>query len=253
MIHLMTPRARKRTWVTASAVAAVLIWSLASRLVGREIILPAPEVALAYLWKMLAEEKTWAAVGRTMGRLAFSFSMNIAASLALGTLAGFFERIEYVLSPVIAVMKSVPTMGVILLSLIWFGSGKAVLFVCTLIVFPVLYGAVLTGIRHLDADLLEMHRVFRIKWTKTLRHFVLPSLRPHLIAGVMSGLGLSMKVIIAAEVLAQPKIGIGTMFQIERARLNTAGVFAWSLLVIFLTAFMDLLFSFFKKRYGRRP
>ncbi|MCD6342953.1 MAG: hypothetical protein J7L76_04140 [Spirochaetaceae bacterium] len=68
----------------------------------------------------------------------------------------------------------------------------------------------------------------------------------------MSGLGLSMKVIIAAEVLSQPKTGIGTMFQIERARLNTTGVFAWSLLVILLTAGMDVLFSVVKKHYGKR-
>ena len=252
MIHPMTPRARKRIWVAASAIIAVLAWSLAARLVGREVILPAPETALSYLAGMLLEGETWTAVGWTMGRLALSFSMNIAAALVLGTAAGFAERLEYVLTPVLTVMKSVPTMGVILLSLIWFGSGAAVLFVCTLIVFPVLYGAVLTGIKHLDRKLIEMHRVFRIPWTKALRRFVLPSLTPHLIAGVMSGLGLSMKVIIAAEVLAQPKAGIGTMFQIERARLNTAGVFAWSLLVILLTSGMDLVFSLARKRWGDR-
>ncbi len=249
----MNSPVRKRTWIVSSAAAAVLIWSLASRIVGREILLPSPELTVMYLFHMFLSGETWMAVGLTLIRVILAFAMNIVVSLALGIAAGFFERAEYALTPVLTVMKSVPTMGIILLSLIWFKSGAAVLFVCSLIIFPVLYSSVLTGIKNLDVGLLEMHRVFRIRRTRMLRHFIVPSLRPHFIAGMMSGLGLAMKVVIAAEVLAQPKIGIGTMFQIERARLNTTGVFAWSLLVIILTAFTDLLFSTLKKRCEVRP
>ncbi|MCK5250952.1 MAG: ABC transporter permease subunit [Spirochaetaceae bacterium] len=248
----MISTSRKRLWVAGSSLLAVLIWKLASRIVAREIILPSPESTVAYLAGLLGEGETWIAVGSTLRRVLFSFLMNIMFALASGVVSGFSSRIYYALKPVITVMKAVPTMGVILLSLIWFNSETAVVFVCTLIVFPVLYSSVVTGIRHLDEGLLEMHRVFRIRWPRTLIRFVFPSLRPYLIAGVMSGLGLSMKVIIAAEVLSQPKTGIGTMFQIERARLNTTGVFAWSLLVIILTAGLDVLFAVLRKRYGEK-
>ncbi|RKX80831.1 MAG: ABC transporter permease [Spirochaetes bacterium] len=243
---------RKRLWITLSSLTGILLWKIASFIVAREIILPSPEATLMYLSGMFREAGTWLAVVATMRRVLFAFLMNMVFALTLGVASGFSSGIYYALKPLVTVMKAVPTMGVILLSLIWFNSETAVVFVCTLIVFPVLYSSVVSGIQHLDNKLLEMHRLFQIKWPKTLFHFVLPSLRPYLIAGVMSGLGLSMKVIIAAEVLSQPKTGIGTMFQIERARLNTTGVFAWSLLVILLTAGMDVLFSVVKKHYGKR-
>jgi len=246
----MISTSRKRLWVAGSSLLAVFVWKMTSVIVARELILPSPEATVLYLLDLLSQAPAWIAIGSTLRRVLFSFMMNIVLSLITGIASGFSSRIDYLLKPVITVMKAVPTMGVILLSLIWFNSETAVVFVCTLIVFPVLYSAVVTGIRHLDKGLLEMHRVFRIRWPKTVLRFVLPSLRPYLIAGVMSGLGLSMKVIIAAEVLSQPKTGIGTMFQIERSALNTTGVFAWSLLVILLTACLDILFSELRKRYG---
>jgi NitT/TauT family transport system permease protein len=248
----MISTSRKRLWVAGSSLLAVLLWKLASYIVARELILPSPEATLVYLVGLLGKTATWVAIGSTIRRVLFSFLLNILVALAAGMASGFSSRFYYLLLPLITVMKAVPTMGVILLSLIWFNSETAVVFVCTLIVFPVLYSSVVTGIHHLDKNLLEMHRVFRIRWPKAMVRFVLPSLKPHLIAGIMSGLGLSMKVIIAAEVLSQPRTGIGTMFQVERASLNTTGVFAWSLLVIFLTAGLDYLFNTVKKRYGDR-
>ncbi|MDF1566915.1 MAG: ABC transporter permease subunit [Spirochaetaceae bacterium] len=242
--------AASRIRIFASSVVLLALWKTVSLIVARDIILPAPEAAFLYLSGLLDEAATWAAIGATLRRVALSFLLNIAAATATGVAAGFSVRFSDAVAPLIAIMKAVPTMGVILLSLIWFNSETAVVFVCTLIVFPLIYGAIVTGIRHLDRQLLEMHRVFHIPAWKTLMKFVLPSLRPYLLSGVMSGLGLSMKVVIAAEVLSQPKVGIGTMFQVERSQLNTVGVFAWSIMVILLTAGMDAVFHGLKKRYG---
>ena len=238
----------KRIWISASALVFLAVWAAVSLLVDREIILPTPWATLGYIGGLLAEPAALAAIAATRLRVILSFSINIAASLILGTASGFFPKLAWSLDPVIRVMKSVPTMGVILLSLIWFSSETAVLFVCTLIVFPVLYSAVTEGIVNLDRGLMEMHRVFRIPAGRTLGRFVLPSLRPFLVAGITSGLGLSMKVIVAAEVLSQPGRGIGTMFQVERASLNTVGVFAWSVIVILLTALVDGLLSALRRR-----
>ena len=57
-----------------------------------------------------------------------------------------------------------------------------------------------------------------------------------------------MLVLLAAEVLSQPSLAIWTVFQIERARLNTTEVMAWCLaVVVAASAFETLL-----KRVGAR-
>ena len=213
-INLATVAPRS-LWLFISSLTVLAVWAIAAKILAKEIILPTPWVTALYIVEILGEKQTWLALGSTVSRALFSFSLNIILALVIGVISGFVNRIAYILEPIIAVMKAWPTMGVILLSLIWFKSNTAVVFVCTLIVFPVLYAAVLTGIRHLDSKLMEMHQIFRIPWMRTLRHFILPSLRPHLISGMMAGTGLTMKVVVAAEVLSQPAMGIDQCFRLN--------------------------------------
>ncbi len=241
----------KKRWIWASALLALAIWKIASLIVRQPIILPSPDETLVYSLRLLFLSSTWLAILATLRRVLFSLLLNIVFAVIGGIAAGIWSPVYYLASPIVSVMKSVPTMGVILLSLIWFNSETATIFVCTLIVFPILYSAVVSGIRNLDPKLSGMHQVFRISFPKTLRHFYLPSIRPFLMSGLMAGLGLSMKVLIAAEVLSQPQKGIGTMFQIERARLNTVGVFAWSLVVILITSLLDFLLAAAKNKFGK--
>lgn len=236
----------RRRWTLVAILLLVLIWKVASLLVGREIILPSPDATLLRLIQLLGDSRSLIAIARTAGRIVMSFGIDLGAALVLGLMAGFFVHFRVLFEPLVTVMKAVPTMGVILLSLIWLDSDSATVFVCSLVVFPILYSAVVAGIDHVDPNLEEMHKVFRIPARAKLRHFYLPSLRPYLGAGIASALGLTMKVMVAAEVLGQPRSGIGTMFQISRARLDTAGVFAWSLVVIALAGLTDYGLSFLK-------
>ncbi len=76
------------------------------------------------------------------------------------------------------------------------------------------------------------------KWDR-LKDLYIPSISSYIHSGMAAAMGLNLKIIIAAEVLSQPKISMGTSFQIERVNLNTAGVFAWSLITILLAAMLE--------------
>lgn len=240
----------KRFYTPGSVLLILIIWKAASLLVGREIILPSPEGTFLYTLELLGTPQVWAALGATVRRTLVSFALNLILALIMGMAAGFLEPLELFLNPLITLLRSVPTMGVILLSLIWFGSELAAIFVCSLIVFPLLYQAALGGVKSRDPRLAEMNRVFAVPPLRRLLHFYLPTVKPHLVTGIVSALGLSIKIMISAEVLSQPRAGIGTMFQVERARLNTEGVFAWSLLVILITAGLDQLLKLLNRKYS---
>ena len=246
----MTISTSNRRWfLWGSALLILIIWKIASAIIAKPIILPSPDATVRYVFILLQDREVWLAILRTLQRTLTAFCINLLAAGVLGMGAGFFEPFKLFLAPLVTVLRSVPTMGVILLSLIWFSSEAAAVFVSSLIVFPILYQAVLGGVESLDRQLMEMNHLFRIPPLRRLFHFYLPSLRPSLLTGVVSALGLSMKVMISAEVLSQPDRGIGTMFQVERARLNTEGVFAWSLLVILMTAGLDRLLALVERKY----
>ncbi len=234
---------RRRIRRVVSPLLGLSAWHIASVVVGRSIILPSPRETLVELSYIVLSPTFGSVVGATVVRVLASFAISLLASLAIGIAAGLWPAVEDTFHAPITITRSVPTMGIILLSLIWLDSEGAPLLVAALVSFPIMYASVVTAIRAIDPLLAEMNTVFGIGLFRRVREFYVPSMVPHLRAGVAAALGLTVKVMIAAEVLSQPNEGIGTMFQIERARLNTPGVFAWCLVVIVIAGTLDLVLT----------
>jgi NitT/TauT family transport system permease protein len=55
--------------------------------------------------------------------------------------------------------------------------------------------------------------------------------------------GLGLKVGIMAEILGQVRSGIGRSMNYARLNLDTAGIVAWTIVIILLSVGIDLLFS----------
>ena len=111
-------------------------------------------------------------------------------------------------------------------------------------ILPIVYGNIFTGMSNIDKKLLEMGRLYKLSKKDMLINIYLPSLKSYIKNAIISGVGLNMKVIIAAEVITQPRYGIGTLFQIERANLNTGGVFAWLFIVVFIVYVFDNIIEY---------
>jgi NitT/TauT family transport system permease protein len=233
-----------------SPILALGIWKILSLIVDRSVILPSPEETVVELLRIAGSGEFLAVIGATFLRVLISFLLALGAALATGILAGLSKPVEDLFTAPVTTMRAAPTMGVVLIALIWLDSEGAPLLVVSLVTFPILYAAVVAGIHGIDEQLLEMHEVFRIGFAQRLRHFYLPSLVPHLKAGIAAALGLNVKVMIAAEVLSQPRRGIGTMFQIERAQLNTPGLFAWCAIVVVLAYLLDQLLTRLAPQYA---
>jgi len=125
-------------------------------------------------------------------------------------------------------------------------------FVTFLMVFPIIVQNFIEGMKSIDQDLLEMADIYRIRSWRRIVYLYLPSLAPFLAAGVSNGLGIAWKVIIAAEVLSYPALGIGTQMDTARVYLQTDKVFAWTIVVVLLGLCFDyLLDSLIKKLFTR--
>lgn len=216
-------------------------WSLISYLLAQPILIPGPWATLKETARILQDQYFFRIIGSSLLRFGFGFAITMAIAAGLGIAAGLWPEFAYLFSPVIGLMKAIPTMAIILLAIIWLKSDLAPILVIFLISFPILYWSWKSGLEATDPKLLAMANLYRVGRVKTLFAIYLPSAKPYVLSGLSSALGLGFKVGIGAEVLCQPRFGIGTAFQIERSYLNTAGVFAWSLICIALVALLDYL------------
>lgn len=222
-------------------------WKIASVVVDKEILVPSPEGTFKEIINILQSPSFVASVRNTLMRALSGFIIALTLGISLGMVGGFFKPMYYLLRPIILINKAVPTMAMILLALIWLESEKAPILVGFVVIFPVIYENVVEGIRNVDVKLVEMMEIYNIGKLDRLKDLYIPSIRPYLYGAMTAAIGLNLKIIIAAEVLSQPRISMGTSFQIEKANLNTAGVFAWSLITIVIAGALEQVLRIVRK------
>ena len=140
----------------------------------------------------------------------------------------------------------------IILALIWMGSKNLAVLIAFLMVFPILYTNVLSGIRATDVKLLEMARVFRVTPMRRIRFINLPQVMPYFRTGCTVGLGLCWKAGVAAEVIGMPVNSIGERLQQAKVYLDTPELFAWTVVIVCLSVSVERLFGFLLMRLERR-
>jgi NitT/TauT family transport system permease protein len=240
---MLTSTTKNRLYTLASILALVLVWKLLAIFWHQELILPSPERTVHTLWLVLIAPDFWPAVAATVGRGLFGFLISCLAAVVLGVAAGFSAPVYWLLRPWVTVVRTTPVMSVVILAIIWFSSNMVPIFVAFLMIFPIIYGNVVAGIKNVDPQLLEMANMYRVKTKRVIGELYLPSIVPYLLAGASNGMGLTWKVIIAAEILSQPLYAIGTNLMVAKIYLETAQVMAWTVVVIVISFIFEHLIN----------
>ncbi|MGL4738150.1 MAG: ABC transporter permease [Cellulosilyticaceae bacterium] len=217
------------------------IWQLAYIGVGSELLLPSPIQTVSALGQMLITTDFYINVGVTFWRvlLGVAISMLLGVVNALG--AYYIKWLEVFLSPLVTTLKVTPVMAIIVLALLWFKSATIPVFVCFLMCYPIAYTNTLTGLKTVDKQLLEMSRVFEVSKRKVLRQIYLPHIQPYLASALKLVVGLSWKVVIAAEVLAVPPYSMGYNLLSAKVYLESDQLFAWVIVIIVLSTLCETL------------
>ncbi|MDE5549024.1 MAG: ABC transporter permease subunit, partial [Clostridia bacterium] len=106
------------------------------------------------------------------------------------------------------------------------------------------YGA----IQGVDKDLIVMSKVYKVDNKNQIFKMYLPQTLPMALTGIKSSVGLNLKLVIAAEVLAQTADSIGVHMQLSKINLDTATLLAWTVMAIILGAIFELIVILIEKK-----
>lgn len=220
----------------------LLVWHLLALRTDNSILLVSPWRAVAALGGLAVTADFWLTVAGSLVRIAAGFLLGMAAACVLAVLAAGVSLAEEVLHPIITLLKSVPVASFVVILLIWWGSSCLSAAVCFLIVLPVMYLNVLEGLKNADGKLLEMAEVFGMSRRNRFFYIYRPAVRPFAESGLKLALGMCWKSGVAAEVIGTPAYSIGERLYLSKIYLDTAGVFAWTAVVILLSVLFEKLF-----------
>ena len=232
----------KRRYGAAAVVFWLAVWQLAAAAIGQEVFLVSPLQAAGTLVQLLPQPDFWQRVGFSAGHILLGFLLGAVCSVVCSVAAERWVWVDALLSPVMQLVKATPVASFIILALVWVSGKSLSILISFLMVLPVLYGAVRTGIESADPQLLEMARVFRLPFARRVKAIWLPAVLPAFRQGCSVALGICWKSGVAAEVIGLPDGSIGDALYRAKITLSTGELFAWTFVIILLSAAFEKLF-----------
>lgn len=212
-----------------SLVAFLAAWFLLASLGGDPTVLPSPLDLVRPFLQEAGSGELFEHMSTTILRVIAAFSIAMAAGFGLGLIMGTYPGIDRWLDPWLVVFLNLPALVLIVLCYLWIGlTDVAAVAAVALNKIPGVATVIREGARALDPDLKAMARVYRVKRTTFLHHFVLPQLAPFIAGAARSGLAVIWKVVLVVEFLGRSN-GIGFQIHLYFQLFDVTMVLVYSL------------------------
>ncbi len=145
----------------------------------------------------------------SLKRVFLGFTLAAIAGVALGMLVGTSMIAMRGLDPIFQVLRTVPPLAWLPLSLAAFREAQpsAIFVIFITAIWPVIINTAV-GVRNVPQDYRNVARVIQLRGLGYFTKIVLPSAAPYIFTGLRIGIGLSWLAIVAAEMLIGG-VGIG--------------------------------------------
>ena len=223
------------------------VWQVAAILIDRSIILCTPIDVLKTLYEFTLKPDFWTAVLTSFTRIVGGFLVAVAFAVLTAPLSARFSAVRTLLAPVISVIKVTPVASLVIFVLFVAGVSLLSGLVTFLIVYPVVYTNLLTGImsaRKSERQLFEAAAVYKWKFSRTLRYVYLPALLPQFIGAVRVTLGLCWKAGTAAEVIGGSGHSLGEMLYYSKVYFDTRALLAVTTSIIIVSVLFEKIFIY---------
>lgn len=238
---------KNNKYIIIAIVIILGLWAILGRNYD-DIIIPSIYSTLKALKEIFSQGDFILIIASSLRRFIIAFLITLTASLIMAILSRISNFIYNFMIPVVSLLKSVPTMGIVIIALIWLSNDKAPILIGFIVVFPILYEGFIGALRDINKNILNMAHVYKVSTKNMIRKIYMPSMLNGIMPLVPSAMGLLLKVIIAGEVLGQPTYSIGGSMNLEKVYLNTPGVFAWIIIVVIITSLFEAITKIIMKR-----
>ncbi len=213
-------------WSLAVLVVFLLMWEYLPGWLGvPQFVLPPFSQVMAEgarIWD--AERLLWHA-GITASEVVIGFVLGSALGAVIGYALGISPRVEAILSPYLLALQIAPKVAFAPLFVMWLGYTiyPKILVAVLIVFFPVLIN-VLSAMRAMDGDLINLARSFSVTRFQVFRMVEFPTTLPPLFSGLRIASTLAVIGVVVGE-LVGGNMGLGYLLVFFEGQGNTSGVF----------------------------
>lgn len=219
----LTARALRRSLqaMVLPAIVVALWWFASATGTLPRTFLPGPQKVLGALIEWVtgvavfgdparAYAGTWfESVLTSAQRVLAGYIIGSVVGIVVGGLLGYFAWLDHVVEPSIHMLRAIPIIGWLPLSLVFFGIGiRSAIFLVSLgVVFPVILNT-MAGVRGTQVSLLRVGQMAGAGPFQLIRYIIVPSALPGIYTGLRVAMGFAWILVIIAEWMAV-RTGLG--------------------------------------------
>jgi len=233
-------------WSLLVLVVFLLAWEFGPGLLGvPEFVLPPLSKVSEEAVRIWGTERLLWHAGITGVEVIIGFVLGSILGAVIGYALGLSPKVEAVLSPYLLALQIAPKVAFAPLFVMWLGYTMypKILVAVLIVFFPVLIN-VLSAMRNMDHDMINLARSFSATRLQVFRTVEYPTTLPALFSGLRIASTLAVIGVVVGE-LVGGNMGLGYLLVFFEGQGNTAGVFVviGALTVIGIVAYYGVVLA----------
>ncbi len=213
-------------WSLSLLVVVLLVWEYGPGWLGvPDFVLPNFSKVCAEAARIWSSERLFWHAGITAMEVVVGFVLGSILGALIGYALGLSPRVEAVLSPYLLALQIAPKVAFAPLFVMWLGYTvyPKILVAVLIVFFPVLIN-VLSAMRTMDVDMINLARSFSATRLQVFRNVEYPTTMPALFSGLRIASTLAVIGVVVGE-LVGGNMGLGYLLVFFEGQGNTAAVF----------------------------
>lgn len=242
----MKKRSKTQILYSFSGVVCMLaFWLLMYLVVKNDYVIPSPFEVLKSAIVLLFDGELYSSLLSTFLRVIIAVALSLTVSTVLAFLSAFVKGFCDFLTPIIAVLRSLPILAVLLIILVWVDGvlkdrAVAPIIVCLLTLIPLSYSQIYDDLSGLTSGLGDVLKVYNVAKKKQIPLF-LKGIIPTLIKVCFETLSFGLKLVVSGEILASVYQSIGGDIYQASIYSNVVLLTALTLLICVLGIAFEIL------------
>jgi ABC-type nitrate/sulfonate/bicarbonate transport system permease component len=183
-------------------------------------LLPPPTAIFSAAWELISSGELLRHARDSLKREMVAFCWA-SMSIPIGIAMGWWRSVDQQMDPIMEMLRPIPPLAWIPLSILWFGVGDAqnqfIIFLG--IFFPILLNTI-NGVKGIEVNLIRAARCLGAGEAQILWRIVVKASLPQIVTGIRIGLGVGWMALVAAE-LVGANSGLGFLINDARTVLRT--------------------------------
>lgn len=236
----------KWMWLIPIVIAAIL-WEILAVIIDDPSLLPRFSMIIVSFYELAVEGYLLLDISMSLYHFVIGLLAAFCVGVPLGIVMGWFKKIFVLLDPIVELIRPIPPLAWIPLTIAWIGlthsAAGFIIFIGAL--FPILVSTY-TGIKDTPRVLIDTGKVLGCTTDlKLIRHIALPYSLPSIATGTRLGMGVGWMCVVAAEMFGVSQSGLGYRLFSEFHQWSQLDyVIAYMLLIGIIALCLDRLFRY---------